>query len=52
MDRERMDKVIFNFVGICVEIELRKGLLDHIHPIFQESKWTQLLDFENVAFRC
>lgn len=30
MDLERMEKVLFSFSKICVEIDLSKGLLDQI----------------------
>lgn len=50
MDRERMDKCIFTFAHMCMEIDLSKGLLDHIHLSHQDFKWTQWLDFENATF--
>ena len=46
MDRERMDKCIFTFACICVEIDLRKGLPYQIHLAHQEFKCKQCLDFE------
>ena len=52
MDQERMDKDIFPYARICVEMDLSKGLLDRIHMIHQDFKWTQQSDFENTTFKC
>jgi len=51
MDRERMDKGIFTFARICVEMDLSKGLPDRTHLTHQDFKWPQWLDFENTTFR-
>lgn len=40
------------FARIYVEMELSRGLLDIIHIIDKDLKWTRTLDFENTAFRC
>lgn len=52
MDQEIIEKGIFTFVRICVEIDFSKGLPNHIHLVHKDFKWTPLLDFENTAFRC
>lgn len=52
LDRERMEKGIFTFARICVEMDLSKGLPKCIHLTHKDFKWTQCLDFENNAFRC
>jgi len=52
MDREKMDKGMFNFSHICVEMDLNKGIPNRIHLTHQDFKWTPWLYFENTAFRC
>lgn len=47
-----MDKGIFTFARICVEMDLSKGLPDGILLSHKDLKWTQALDFENTTFRC
>jgi len=37
---------------VCVEVDLSQGLPDHITLNFNNSLWTQQLDYENTAFRC
>lgn len=47
-----MDKEIFTFARICVEMDLSKGLSEDILLSHKDLKWTQDLDFENTALRC
>lgn len=35
-----------------MEIDLSKGLPDHITMKHKNFHWTQTLDYENMAFRC
>lgn len=48
---ERPNKGIFTFSRICVEVDLSKGLLDHINLIHTNFHWKQPLDFENMTLR-
>lgn len=52
MDWEIMDKCIFTFSCICMEIYLIKGIPNCIHLNHQDFKQTQCPDFEKIAFRC
>lgn len=52
MDEDRAIRGIFTFARICVEVDLSQGLPNHITLNFNNSLWTQPLDYENTAFRC
>lgn len=52
MDREIMDKGIFTFSRICVEINLRRFLPYRVHLTHQDFEWTQWLEFKNIASKC
>jgi len=52
LDTKRVEERIFTFAKICVEVDLSKGLLDHILLTHKNQYWTQSLDFENTAFWC
>lgn len=43
MDQYRMEKCIFTFSRMHIEIYLSGGLLDHIHLVHKYFKWTQFL---------
>ena len=51
-DEERINQGIFTYARICVEVDLSLGLPDHITLNFNNSLWTQPLDYENTTFRC
>jgi hypothetical protein len=52
IDEDRAIRGIFTYARICVEVDLSQGLPDHITLNFNNSLWTQQLDYENTAFRC
>lgn len=52
MDMQITKEAIYTFSIIFVELDLSKGLLDHILFMHNNQCWTQVLDFENMAFRC
>lgn len=52
MDEERTSRGLFTFARICVEVDLSEGLPDHITLNYNNTQWTQQLDYENTAFRC
>lgn len=45
-------KGLFTFTRICVEFDLSKGFPGHIQIKHKYFSWTQVLDYENTAFRC
>jgi len=45
IERDKTSKDIFTFAEICVEFDLSKGKHENI-------PWTQVLDYENMTFRC
>ena len=51
-DGDRLTRVIFKFAIIFVEVDLSQGLPESILLNFNNTKWTQCLDYENTAFRC
>lgn len=51
-DEDRITRGIFTYARICVEVDLSQGLPDHITLNFNNSLWTQPLDYENIAFKC
>lgn len=51
-DAERHLKGIFTFTRICVEVDLSQGLPKSIILNFNNTQWTQPLDYESIAFRC
>lgn len=51
-DLKRTKKGIFNFASICVETNLSKGLPNHIILKHINLQWSQVLEYENTAFRC
>eukprot|EP00253_Pinus_taeda_P011765 PITA_11765 len=52
IDEDRANRGIFTYARICVEVDLSQGLPDHITLNFNNSLWTQQLDYENTTFRC
>ena len=50
VDADRASKGIFTFSIICVKVDLSKGLLDRLILLHNNLKWTQSLDYENMAF--
>lgn len=52
LDTQRIEEAISTFARICVEVELSKGLTDCILLTHNNQCWTQLLDYENITFRC
>lgn len=52
VDNERLDRDIYTFARICVEVDLSQGLPEHILLIHNGKQWAQPLDYENTAFRC
>jgi len=52
MDLERTKKGLFTFTKIYVEINLSKGLPDHIQLKHKNIQCTELLDYENTTFGC
>lgn len=52
IDEDRANRGIFTYARICVEVDLSQGLPDHITINFNNSLWTQQLDYENTTFRC
>lgn len=52
MDEDRAIRGIFTFSRICVQVDLSQGLPDHITSIFNNTLWKQLLNYENISFRC
>ncbi|KAH9296138.1 hypothetical protein KI387_039726, partial [Taxus chinensis] len=51
-DLDRTHSGLCSFARICVEIDLSKGLPDRINLKFGNFQHTQVLDYENTAFRC
>ena len=51
MDLERAEKILFTFAKICVEIDLSKCLPDHIQLKHKKFQWSQVIEYENMAFR-
>lgn len=51
-DEDRLTRGIFTFAKICVKVDLIQGLLESITLIFNDTHWTQPLDYENTTFRC
>lgn len=52
LDRERMEKWIFTFARICVEMDLRKDLPQCIPLTHKDFKWTQCLFLKKTVFKC
>lgn len=52
MDTQRIEERIFTFARICVEVDLSKCLPDQIQLKHRQRSWTQVIDYENTAFRC
>lgn len=52
MDTKRTKEGIYTFACMCVEVDLSKALPDQIHLKYKQRCWTQILDYENTAFRC
>ncbi|KAH9311377.1 hypothetical protein KI387_026412 [Taxus chinensis] len=51
-DMDRTHLGLYTYAHIYVEIDLTKGLLDHINLKFGNFQHSQVLDYENMAFRC
>jgi len=52
IDVDRFIREIFTFARICVEVDLSQGLPDNITLIFNDTHWTQPMDYENTSFQC
>ena len=52
IDADRVTKGIFTFARIYVDVDLSKGLPDHILLLHNNQQWSQSLDYENTTFRC
>lgn len=52
IDEDRVNRGIFTFARICVEVDLSQGLPEHITLKYNNSLRIQLLDYENTTFRC
>jgi len=50
IDDDRLTRGIFTFSRICVEVDLSEGLLESINLNFNNTQWTQPLDYENTTF--
>ncbi|KAH9295447.1 hypothetical protein KI387_039035, partial [Taxus chinensis] len=51
-DLDRTDSGMCSYARMCVEIDLSKGLPDRINLKFGKFQHSQVLDYENTAFRC
>lgn len=52
IDKDRLTRGIFNFLRLCVEVDLSQGLAYHITLNFNNTQWTQPLEYKKKAFRC
>lgn len=51
-DYAREQQGLYTYARVCVELDLSKGLPEQINLKINDSVWTQILDYENTAFRC
>ena len=51
-DYGREQQGLYTYARICVELDLSKGLPEQINLKINDTVWTQILDYENTAFRC
>jgi len=52
VDSSRRENGLYTNGRICAEIDISRGLADHINLKYGDFHWTQTLDYENTAFRC
>lgn len=52
IDKDRLTKGISTFARICVEVDLSQRLPKSIILNFNNTQWTQSLDYENTTLRC
>lgn len=52
MDTQILEERIYTFARICVEVDLSKCLPNQIQLKHRQRSWTQVLDYENIAFIC
>jgi len=52
IDGDKLKRGIFTFTRICVEVDLGQGLPESITLNFNNTQWTQPLDYENTTFWC
>ena len=50
IDEDRITRVIFTFARICIEVDFSEGLPKSINLNFNNTQWTQPLDYENTTF--
>lgn len=50
--QQTLNKRIFSYARVCVEIDLSKPLPDSIDMTVGSCSWTQPLDYEMLPFRC
>ena len=43
---------LYTYGRVCAEVDISKGLPDQINLKIGDFVWTQILDYENTAFRC
>lgn len=51
-DYAREQQGLYTYARVCAELDLSKGLPEFINLKINDSVWTQILDYENTAFRC
>lgn len=51
-DYTRQRQGLYTYARVCVELDLSKGLPEHINLKIKDSVWTQYIEYENTAFRC
>ena len=49
-DEDRISRGILTFIRICIEVDLSEGLPESINLKFNNTQWTQPLDYENTTF--
>ncbi|XP_057836070.2 uncharacterized protein LOC131046358 [Cryptomeria japonica] len=47
-----LEKKVFSYARICVEIDLNNPLPDSLEIFIGSASWIQLLDYESLPFRC
>ena len=52
VDGDQIQKGMATYVRICIEVDLSEGLPKKITLNWNSKSWVQLLDYENIAFRC
>ena len=52
VDIEQAKERLATYICICIEADLRLGMIDIIFLNWNQSKWIILLDYENTTFCC